>query len=205
MTELQGSGESAQPESQSYDLVVSLGTDYHKFDRLVDWVDSYLAKHPDLTCLFQHGFTDKPRNATRTVDRMPRAELLKFYEQARVVLVQGGPGSILDAREVGVIPLAVPRLHKFDEVVDDHQVEFSKVMESYGETIIAHDAQDLEKKLDAAFADPSMVTGSRRQPGADQAAAELNKIFANFAPSSGHDVRKFARRWGQVIRGIVGR
>ncbi|MEX3611258.1 glycosyltransferase [Rothia sp. LK2588] len=195
----------ADEVTPSYDLVVSLGTDYHKFDRLVQWVDAYLAQHPELTCLFQHGFTDPPQRATATVDRMPRKELLKIYEASKVVLVQGGPGSILDAREVGVIPLAVPRVAELDEVVDNHQVEFSKVMESYGETIIVHDAADLAAKIDAALADPSMVAGSYRVPGADTAAAELARAFETFAPSPGHDVRKFVRRWGQVLRGMAGR
>lgn len=189
---------------EKYDLVVSIGTDYHKFDRLVSWVDSYLSQHPEVSCLFQHGFTEGPKNAMTNVDRIPRAELLKIYENASVVVVQGGPGSILDAREVGVIPLSVPRIAELDEVVDDHQVQFSKVMENIGETIIAHDAQDLAAKIDAAFANPAMVTGSRRQPGADAASARLSDAFATFAPTPGHDVQKFMRRWKQVITGIVG-
>ena len=28
--------------TKTYDLVISLGTDYHRFDRLLRWVDAYL-------------------------------------------------------------------------------------------------------------------------------------------------------------------
>lgn len=195
---------SVEEDVPHYDLVVSIGTDYHKFDRLVGWVESYLTQHPEVTCLFQHGFTEGPRNSTDNVDRMPRKDLLKIYENATAVLVQGGPGSILDAREVGVIPISVPRQAELEEVVDNHQVEFSKVMQSYGETVIAQDAKDLYQKLDDALANPEKYRGSRRRPGADEASARLSEVFETFAPSPGHDVRKFARRWKQVVLGIVG-
>ncbi|MFW0121771.1 glycosyltransferase [Rothia sp. CCM 9419] len=193
-----------QNQSVSYDLVVSLGTDYHKFDRLVEWVESYLLNHPTVTCLFQHGFTEGAEHATKNIDRMPRSELLKIYEEAKVVVVQGGPGSILDAREVGVIPIAVPRLAEFDEVVDNHQVQFSQVMENNGEAFVAIDARDLAQKIDEALNNPQKYLGSRRVPGADQASENLSAGLASLAQvQAGHDMRKFIRRWRQVIRGIV--
>ena len=41
--------------ADTYDLVVSLGTDYHTFDRLLRWVKAYLAENPQVRCLIQHG------------------------------------------------------------------------------------------------------------------------------------------------------
>ena len=43
--------------TKTYDLVVSLGTDVHTFDRLLRWVEAYLEAHPKVTCLVQHGHT----------------------------------------------------------------------------------------------------------------------------------------------------
>ncbi|MFW0179593.1 glycosyltransferase [Rothia sp. P7208] len=188
----------------SYDIVVSLGTDYHKFDRLVEWIESYLLSHPTVTCLCQHGFTEGTEHATKNVDRMPRSELLKIYEAAKVVVVQGGPGSILDAREVGVIPIAVPRLAEFDEVVDNHQVQFSQVMEDNGEAFIAADANDLARKIDDALTHPQKYLGSRRVPGADKASENLSAELGSLSQGqASHDIRKFVRRWRQVLRGII--
>ena len=53
---------------------------------------------------------------------MPAGDLMGYYATASVVVVQGGPGSIQDARRTGAIPLVVPRRAEFDEVVDNHQV-----------------------------------------------------------------------------------
>lgn len=185
-------------QAKAYDLVVSLGTDYHHFDRLIQWVDSYLADRPEVTALVQHGFTAPPQHAD-AVERMPRADLLDLYRAAKVVLVQGGPGSILDAREVGAIPLAVPRVAELDEVVDNHQVEFSRVMETHGEAIVVTSPEDLRNKLDAAFADPGSLRGTYRVPGSDQASdnlsAELEALGTAY--NSG-----FIRRTAQIIAGF---
>ncbi|MDY3049943.1 MAG: glycosyltransferase [Rothia sp. (in: high G+C Gram-positive bacteria)] len=185
-------------EQKSYDLVVSLGTDHHHFDRLIEWVDAYLSERPEVKALVQHGFTAPPKHAD-AIERMPRAELLDLYRAAKVVVVQGGPGSILDAREVGAIPLAVPRQSKLNEVVDDHQVEFSRVMETHGETIVVTSAEDLKNKLDAAFADPDSLKGTYRVPGNDQAASNLSQVISNIAVA---DHSGFFRRLGQIIAGL---
>lgn len=185
-------------QAKAYDLVVSLGTDHHHFDRLIQWVDSYLADRPEVTALVQHGFTAPPQHAN-AVERMPRADLLDLCRAAKVVLVQGGPGSILDAREVGAIPLAVPRVAERDEVVDNHQVEFSRVMETHGEAIVVTSPEDLRNKLDAAFADPGSLRGTYRVPGSDQAAdnlsAELEALGTAY--NSG-----FIRRTAQILAGF---
>ncbi|MFW0170463.1 glycosyltransferase [Rothia sp. P4278] len=186
---------------KKYDLVVSLGTDYHHFDRLVHWVDEYLAARPQVSCLVQHGFTAPPQHA-EAVERLPRDELLELYRSAKVVLVQGGPGSILDAREVGAIPLAVPRVAELDEVVDNHQVEFSRVMQTHGETIVVNSAEDLLNKLDAAFADPDSLRGTYRVPGSDKAADNLTESFSRIGSGQPSG---FVRRVWQILSGMCRR
>ena len=94
--------------TKTYDLVVSLGTDVHTFDRLLCWVEAYLEAHPEVTCLVQHGHTAPVKHADN-LKLLPASELLDYYATARVVLVQGGPGSIHDARRTGALPLALPR------------------------------------------------------------------------------------------------
>ena len=49
--------------TKTYDLVVSLGTDVHTFDRLLRWVEAYLEAHPEVTCLVQHGHTAPIKHA----------------------------------------------------------------------------------------------------------------------------------------------
>lgn len=141
--------------ADTYDLVVSLGTDYHTFDRLLRWVKAYLAENPQVRCLVQHGHTS-PVEGADNVKLLPAGTLKRLYAKAQVVLVQGGPGSIQDARATGAIPLVVPRRVEFDEVVDNHQVPFATMMEKQGGAVIVESRADLFDKLTLAFENPSL-------------------------------------------------
>lgn len=151
MTPLQETLDGVQPE-----IVVSVGTDLHLFNRLIDWVDDWLeAQDERPTCLVQHGASRAPKNALG-VSRMSRAELLDLYAGAKVVIVQGGPGSILDAREVGALPIAVPRWPERHEVVDGHQIAFTQTMEQHGEAVAVNSEDQLRTSLEAALQHPEL-------------------------------------------------
>ena len=115
--------------ADTYDLVVSLGTDYHTFDRLLRWVKAYLAENPQVRCLVQHGHTSPVEGADN------------------VKLLPAGTGAI---------PLVVPRRVEFDEVVDNHQVPFVTMMEKQGGAVIVESRADLFDKLTLAFENPSL-------------------------------------------------
>lgn len=174
-------------------IVVSLGTDHHKFNRLVDWVDDWIEqRNGPVDCLVQHGFSRVPRSA-KAVDRMPRAELLSFYEKADVVLVQGGPGSILDARKIGQIPIAVPRRPELHEVVDGHQIAFTEAMVRQGDAIMVESFPALVAELERVIADPASVVTPPRVARPDLAASNLEAaILAAVTDTGGH--------WRQVVR-----
>ena len=154
-----------------YDLVVSLGTDYHTFDRLLRWVKAYLAENPQVRCLIQHGHTS-PVEGADNVKLLPAGTLKHLYAKAQVVLVQGGPGSIQDARATGAIPLVVPRRVEFDEVVDNHQVPFVTMMEKQGGAVIVESRADLFDKLTLAFENPSLFHAAQPYVANPNIAAE---------------------------------
>ena len=157
--------------ADTYDLVVSLGTDYHTFDRLLRWVKAYLAENPQVRCLIQHGHTS-PVEGADNVKFLPAGTLKRLYAKAQVVLVQGGPGSIQDARATGAIPLVVPRRVGFDEVVDNHQVPFVTMMERQGGAVIVESRADLFDKLTLAFENPSLFHAAQPYVANPSIAAE---------------------------------
>lgn len=93
--------------ADTYDLVVSLGTDYHTFDRLLRWVKAYLAENPQVRCLIQHGHTS-PVEGADNVKLLPAGTLKHLYAKAQVVLVQGGPGLF----RMRVPPVLSPSLYR---------------------------------------------------------------------------------------------
>ncbi len=137
-------------------VLVTVGTDHHRFDRLIGWVDRWSAAHPDAEVLVQHGTADPPEHASSVV-MLGYDELVAQMAAADVVIAQGGPATIMDARSVGQRPIVIPRLARFDEVVDDHQVAFTDWMAGKELVWLAGNEDELHELVDAALAEPSRV------------------------------------------------
>ncbi|UNX55578.1 sulfotransferase domain-containing protein [Georgenia sp. TF02-10] len=136
-------------------MLVTVGSDHHRFDRLVRWVDAWAATRP-VDCLIQHGPAAPPVTAMG-VDFLPHEELLRLMAAADAVVVQGGPMSVVESRAAGRLPVVVPRLARLDEVVDDHQVAFSRRWAAEGRLLLAEDEAALGRALDAVLADPAVA------------------------------------------------
>lgn len=139
-------------------VFVTVGSDHHRFDRLVRWVDAWAADRglgPD-DVLVQHGTADPPRTASG-VDFLSHDELLRLMAAAGVVVAQGGPMSMIEARGQGHRPVVLPRSAALDEVVDDHQLAFCRRVEQEGWIHLVSDEAGLRRALDAAIADPRLV------------------------------------------------
>ncbi|GAB6985674.1 hypothetical protein JCM10369A_21980 [Nocardioides pyridinolyticus] len=107
-------------------MIVLLGTDHHPFDRLVMWADEVAGLRPDLRILVQHGATRAPQVAEGR-PFLPHRELLDLVGAAAAVACHGGPGTIMDARGAGHVPVCVPRDPALGEHVDGHQIRFAAI------------------------------------------------------------------------------
>ena len=64
---------------------------------------------------------------------------------ADIIITHGGPASFMKALELKKIPIVVPRQAQFDEHINDHQVEFVKLVEERFNNIIGvYDIKNLE-------------------------------------------------------------
>ncbi len=147
------------------DVVVTLGTDHHPFARLVAWVDAWAAAHPGATCVVQHGTAPAPRHAEGHAFLDP-ALIPGLMARTRIVVGHAGPGTVLEARAAGRLPVIVPRRVALGEVVDDHQVTFGRWMETRGQALCVEDELGLHHHIDAAGADASAyaVAGAAGAP-----------------------------------------
>lgn len=177
--------------------VVSLGTDYHRFDRLVLWMDEWLEHQPaPPSCVVQHGSSRPPLFASG-VTMVSHQEILDLYTSAKVVVVQGGPGSIFDALSTGHIPITVPRRAQLKEVVDDHQVEFARQMARQGLAVIAETKESLWAELEHAVREPEDFCTTPRPSGSAEAALRLGRAVQDM---QGRPARMVSmRRLGQLL------
>jgi UDP-N-acetylglucosamine transferase subunit ALG13 len=135
------------------DVLVMLGTDHHPFTRLVEWVDRWSADHPESVCVIQYGTAAPPRHAEGHPFLDP-VMIPRLMGNARAVVGHAGPGTLLDARLAGRLPILVPRLARNGEVVDDHQVTFGRWMHDRHKAVCVEDEGSLRSRIDEAVADP---------------------------------------------------
>jgi len=165
-------------------LVLALtGTDHHPFDRMVRWVDAAAARHRDVRFVVQHGAT-RPPLVAEGHDFLGQASLAALIAQAAVVVCHGGPGTILDAREAGHVPLCVPRDPDLGEHVDGHQQRFVALV---GEAGVVRDVrsrasfdQELAEALGrGAPARVSVPVSVLRDAARARAALELDGLMSS--------------------------
>jgi UDP-N-acetylglucosamine transferase subunit ALG13 len=104
-------------------ILVTTGTNGAPFDRLLQELERLDVGEK---LVVQHGpSTVRPPHAS-CVRYVSFAELVDLVREARVVITHGGVGSILVSLTNGKRPLVVPRLARFGEAVDDHQLALAR-------------------------------------------------------------------------------
>lgn len=77
-------------------------------------------------------------------------ELDRLYSGADVLVTHGGAGSILNGLDRGKPVVSVPRLKKYGEHVNDHQMDLVKFLERKGKIVAVYDVRDLKDAIAAA-------------------------------------------------------
>ncbi|CAA9411139.1 MAG: hypothetical protein AVDCRST_MAG60-2660 [uncultured Nocardioides sp.] len=164
-------------------LVLALtGTDHHPFERMVRWIDDAALTHPDVRFVVQHGST-RPPSVARGHAFLSHDELVDLMVEASVVVCHGGPGTIMDAREAGHVPLCVPRDPRLGEHVDSHQQRFAAAVAGVGVVRTVSSLESFQLALDEALVVPTSSTRSAaafpslvREAARAKVAAELDSI-----------------------------
>ena len=127
------------------------------FDRLIREMDR-IACELDEQVIMQIGSTDyEPQNCAYS-RFISRSDMERFCADARVIVAHAGTGSILTALEHSRPLVLVPRLKKFGEAFDDHQLEIAREMESRGITVV-YDMSNLQSAVENADTRPIEVKG----------------------------------------------
>lgn len=130
-------------------IFVTVGTHNQGFERLVKKADE-IARDLKEEVVIQRGNTAYEPRYARFFDFASREEIAEWVEKARVVVTHGGAGSIVFALSRGKPVIVVPRLKKYHEHVNDHQVELARALEEEGRVKAVHDVEELKAALEAA-------------------------------------------------------
>ena len=100
--------------------------------------------------MLQRGSSGLDAPGTDCHDFMTYQEVCDHVRAARVVVTHAGVGSVGVALNHGKLPIVVPRLRRFGEAVDDHQLLFARQLADMGLAQLVEDPADLPAAIAAA-------------------------------------------------------
>ncbi|MDN5563761.1 MAG: hypothetical protein L0G49_08335 [Luteococcus sp.] len=159
-------------------IFATIGTDHHQFRRIIDWIDDFLDKHPDLAgdTVVQHGQSPASRNA-RNTPFIEYKDLMETMRHATAVVTHGGPASIFESRAQGRLPIVVPRDPALHEIVDEHQQRFARHLAADGLIVLCETQGSFFAALEAQLADPASAVVVEDGSRIEQAMNNLEAIL----------------------------
>ena len=130
-------------------IFVTVGTHTQGFERLIKAVDE-LAKKNKEKFIIQIGNTKYvPKNCEHFKFISDR-EFKKLCKKSRLIITHGGVGSIMTALSLGKPTIVAPRLKKYNEHSDNHQLDIAHELEKQGRIIALYDVNRLEETIKKA-------------------------------------------------------
>lgn len=127
-------------------IFVMFGTQDKRFDRLMDAImQSNLINDHDI--YMQLGYTNGNYEKVHYQQYYTEEELVNQIELADVILTHAGVGSIVSCLKLNKPTIVVPRLGKYKEQNNDHQVQIMKRYQEQGYIIALEDLSLLEQTV----------------------------------------------------------
>lgn len=129
-------------------ILVTVGSQKFQFNRLLKKIDELIEKRIIKEKVFaQVGVSDyKPKNY-EYVDFMSQDEFNKKMDECDLLISHAGTGVIVNAVKKEKKVIATPRLAKFGEHVDDHQIQLIQQFDELNFIEPLYDIEELEEKL----------------------------------------------------------
>lgn len=136
-------------------IFVCTGTQVYQFNRLLKELDRLAADGKIKDEVFaQIGASDyKPQHYAYT-EFMSSDEFAVYQDRASLIISHGGTGALIGASKKGKNIIAVPRLGRFGEHTDDHQLQVVEVLEKEGYVRAVYDMENLGDTIAEAIDHP---------------------------------------------------
>lgn len=129
-------------------ILVLLGTQNNSFHRLLEEIQKNIDNgNIKEEVVVQKGYTKFESENMTMYTQLPVDELKKLIDKADLVITHGGVGSIITAIEENKKVIAVPRLKKYKEHVNDHQLDIIKSFDDAGYIIGLDSVEKLGEAL----------------------------------------------------------
>ena len=130
-------------------ILVMLGTQNNSFHRLLEEIDDLINKGIiNDEVVVQAGYTKYKSKNMKIFSLIPVEELEELIEKADLIITHGGVGSIISSLKKGKKVIAVPRLHEYQEHVNNHQKEIVEAFDKKGYIIGIQDVKELNEAIE---------------------------------------------------------
>lgn len=129
-------------------IFITVGTQPQPFNRLFNevqkMVDDGLINEEVIA---QIGSSDLDSNKIKIYKYLSLSDTIDNINRARIIISHGGTGSIITSLKMGKKVIGVPRLSKFGEHVNDHQVDLIDELSKQELILPVYDIHDLYKTI----------------------------------------------------------
>ena len=130
-------------------IFVTVGSQKFQFDRLLKEVDKLIEnKIINEDVIAQIGYSTYIPKNYKYYKFIDQDEFKKYISKCDMVITHAGTGAIVGALKQGKKVVAVPRLAKYGEHVDDHQIQLLDEFKELNFIEPAYDVKDLEKAIE---------------------------------------------------------
>lgn len=134
-------------------ILVTLGTQDKPFKRLLEKIQFLIDTNViQDQVVVQAGFTPFTSSNMEIFDLIPMEKFELLMEQCDLLITHGGVGSIISGLNKNKKVIAIPRLAKYGEHVNDHQVQIIENFNQAGYIIGIKEIDELEDALKKAKA-----------------------------------------------------
>ena len=125
-------------------IFITTGSRSFQFNRLLEAVDKAIESGAITDEVFaQIGSSNYPIKNYKYKEFLNHDEFNEKMRNCDIVLTHGGTGVIVNAVKMGKRVVAVPRLAKYQEVVDDHQIQLVQAFEKLGMVTACYDCNKI--------------------------------------------------------------
>lgn len=143
---------SEKMDAEKIKIFVTVGSRNYPFDRLFMKLDELCETGIIKGDMFaQTGTSTYQPKHYKYKDFISQDEFLKWVKWSDIVVSHGASGSIMKALNVGKKVIAVTRLEKYGEHINDHQIQNNEAFASNGYVVAVFDMDDLGKAFEAYY------------------------------------------------------
>lgn len=114
-------------------IFVILGTQDKTFERMLIEIDNLIRDGIiEEKVIVQAGSTIYKTDTMEILDYIPMEDFKKYIEKADFVIAHGGVGAILDTIKFNKKVIAIPRLEKYKEHENNHQIQIVERFDDLG-------------------------------------------------------------------------